>query len=149
MTGLNELYQEVILHHSKAPRNFGKPEEFSRHADGHNPLCGDEISVYLTLEDGIVKSVHFEGQGCAISTASASVMTDVLKGRTVEEAEALFGAFHALVTGRDADSDAPELGKLEVFSGVSEFPARVKCASLAWHTFQAALHDQHKTVSTE
>jgi nitrogen fixation NifU-like protein len=149
MTGINELYQEVILHHSKAPRNFGKPEEFDRHADGQNPLCGDEISVYLTLKDGVVQSVHFEGQGCAISTASASVMTDVLKGRTVDEAEAMFGAFHALVTGREPEGDSPELGKLEVFSGVSEFPARVKCASLAWHTFQAALHNHHQTVSTE
>ena len=147
MTGLNELYQEVILHHSKSPRNFGQPKSFNRRAEGRNPLCGDQISVYLTFEDGVVQSVNFDGQGCAICTASASVMTEELKDKTEAEAEALFKTFHDLVTGhRGGDED---LGKLEVFSGVSEFPVRVKCASLAWHTFQAALKQLTEPISTE
>lgn len=147
MSDLSELYQEVILHHNKSPRNFGKPESYNRSARGNNPLCGDRLAVYLTVEDGRVVNVAFEGEGCAISKASASVMTEVLQGKTVEEARALFERFHGLVTGQEGSG--ADLGKLEVFSGVSEFPVRVKCASLPWHTFQAALRQEEDPVTTE
>jgi nitrogen fixation NifU-like protein len=149
MSDLRELYQEVILGHYKKPRNFRKLEG-ARQVDGYNPLCGDKITVYLQLEGDVVKDVTFQGSGCAISTASASMMTESLKGKTRAEAEALFRSFHDLITGKRADvAEAPELGKLEVFSGVREFPIRVKCATLAWHTFHAALKGDEKTVSTE
>jgi nitrogen fixation NifU-like protein len=141
MADLRELYQEVILDHNKRPRNFKALEGANRTAEGYNPLCGDRLTIYLDVEDGIVRRASFEGAGCAISKASASMMTDSVKGKTVEEAERLFQQFHRMVTS-STDEDAPvgNLGKLSVFAGVREFPARVKCATLAWHTLHAALN---------
>ncbi len=131
MSELRELYQSVILDHNRRPRNFRSPADANRHADGHNPLCGDQLSVHVTLADGVVKDVGFEGRGCAISKASASLMTEAVKGRPVTEAEHLFQAFHDLVTSHPrSEPDASQLGKLAVFSGVREFPMRVKCATL-------------------
>jgi nitrogen fixation NifU-like protein len=147
---LKELYQQVILDHNKSPRNFRKMDNASSTAEGYNPLCGDHIDVYVLVEDDIVKDVSFKGEGCAISKASASVMTSMLKGKTKEEAEKLFNKFHDLVTGKlGNDLDTDELGKLAVFAGVQEFPVRVKCASLAWHTMMNALHDMEEKISTE
>ena len=149
MSDLRELYQEVILDHYKKPRNF-RTLEGARHVEGYNPLCGDKVTVYVKLEGDVVREVSFQGSGCAISTASASMMTESLKGKTRAEAEALFQSFHALLTGKTpTDGGGSNLGKLEVFSGVREFPVRVKCATLAWHTFHAALEGENKTVSTE
>jgi nitrogen fixation protein NifU and related proteins len=146
---LRELYQEVILDHNKRPRNYGPLVDANHHADGHNPLCGDRLSVFLDVEDGIIKGVSFEGAGCAISRASASLMTDAVKGRPVAEAERMFTEFHKMVTaGVDEEMEA-SLGKLAVFCGVREFPSRVKCASLAWHTLHAALDDAAPPASTE
>jgi nitrogen fixation NifU-like protein len=138
---LRELYQEVILDHSKRPRNFRALAGANRHAEGHNPLCGDRAAVYLLVEGDVVRDVSFEGSGCSISTASASMMTDALKGKTLAAAKALFERFHELVTADPSKAAAAsaELGKLAVFAGVHEFPMRVKCASLAWHTMKAAL----------
>ena len=148
MSDLRELYQEVILDHNKRPRNFCKLDCPTRSAEGHNPLCGDNVTIYLKLVDGVIQDISFEGSGCAISKASASMMTGALKGKTEAEAEAIFQDFHRLVTG--GLECAPEaLGKLAVFSGVREFPARVKCASLAWHTLVAALEAQDEPVTTE
>ena len=150
MADLRELYQELIIDHSKRPRNFRVLEGTSHKAEGYNPLCGDMVTVYLELDGDRVKNIGFQGKGCAISTASASVMTESVKGKTLAETEALFGIFHDLVTGKPpASGKAPELGKLAVFSGVSEFPVRVKCATLAWHTLHAALKGTGGTVSTE
>jgi nitrogen fixation NifU-like protein len=150
MPDLRELYQEVILDHHKRPRNFHKPDHANRQADGFNPLCGDKVSVYVQIEDGVVREAGFVGTGCAISTASASMMTDILKGKTEAEVEKLFKRFHDLVTGRlPPDADLAELGKLAVFAGVREYPVRVKCASLAWHTMHAALEGSKETVATE
>ncbi len=151
MNDLRDLYQEVILDHNRHPRNFGALEDANRDADGFNPLCGDKIRVHLIVEDERIVDIRFEGSGCAISTASASVMTEMLKGKTIDEAHALFEAFHDLVTGEDAAGTGHEadLGKLAVFAGVSEFPVRVKCATLCWHTTQAALNEQSSAVSTE
>jgi nitrogen fixation NifU-like protein len=149
---LRELYQEVILDHSKRPRNFGPLPNASAQSSGYNPLCGDEATIYVRVEDGVVKEVRFEGQGCSISTASASMMTDAVKGKTLEQVEQLFESFHSLITAAPdaADDDArPELGKLAVFSGVCEFPVRVKCASLPWHTLRAALEGKDEPVTTE
>jgi len=149
---LRELYQEVILDHSKRPRNQRPMDAATHHADGHNPLCGDEATIYVRVEDGRVADVSFVGKGCSISTASASMMTEAVRGRTLEEVEALFEKFHALVTASRDDAAGlavPELGKLAAFAGVSEFPVRVKCASLAWHTLKAALARQAQAVSTE
>jgi nitrogen fixation protein NifU and related proteins len=148
MPDLRELYQEVILDHHKRPRNFHKLEDANRHAEGFNPLCGDKIQLYLRVEDGIVRDAGFEGSGCAISTASASLMTEMLKGRTEAESEALFQKFHDLVTGKSMP-DSASLGKLAVFSGVREYPVRVKCAVLAWHTLRAALQGSLERVATE
>jgi len=147
---LRELYQEVILDHSKHPRNLRAMPGANRHAVGHNPLCGDRATVHLLVEGDVVKDVSFEGAGCSISTASASMMTDALRGKTVAEAKALFERFHELVTADPSKAQAAsaELGKLAVFAGVHEFPMRVKCASLAWHTMKAALEGGDK-VSTE
>jgi nitrogen fixation protein NifU and related proteins len=146
---LRELYQEVILDHNKRPRNYGPLADANHHADGHNPLCGDRLSVFLDVEDGVIKGVSFEGAGCAISRASASLMTDAIKGRPIAEAERLFEEFHRMVTaGVDEEMEA-SLGKLAVFCGVREFPSRVKCASLAWHTLHAALGDEGHPASTE
>jgi nitrogen fixation NifU-like protein len=147
---LKELYQQVILDHNKSPRNFREIENATQHAEGYNPLCGDHIDIYLIIEDGIIKDVSFKGQGCAISKASASLMTSMLKGKTKAEAEKLFERFHDLVTGKLGDNpDINDLGKLAVFAGVREFPVRVKCASLAWHTMISALKDKEEKVTTE
>jgi len=149
---LRELYQSVILDHHKKPRNFHKLEDANRTAEGYNPLCGDQFTLYLKMENDVVKDVGFVGSGCAISTASASMMTERLKGKTRAEAEALFRQFHDMLTGPGESvetSEAPSLGKLEAFAGVREFPIRVKCATLPWHTFLAALHGADKPVSTE
>ena len=147
---LRELYQQVILDHNKSPRNFRQMENATQYAEGFNPLCGDHIDIYLLIEDGIVKDVSFKGEGCAISKASASLMTQILKGKTKEEAEKLFEKFHDLVTGKLGDNpDIEELGKLAVFAGVQEFPVRVKCASLAWHTMMNALKGKQAKVTTE
>lgn len=147
---LGDLYQEIILEHSKAPRNYRKPATANQEAEGFNPLCGDRCTVYLDLEDGAIKDIGFEGSGCAISRASASMMTQTVKGKSRAEAEKIFNQFHKLVTGEgDAISKAAELGKLAAFAGVSKFPARVKCATLAWHTLQSALLGTHEPVSTE
>lgn len=148
MSDLRELYQEVIFDHNRKPRNFRRMEGATRHADGHNPLCGDRITVYVKVENGVIGDVSFQGQGCAISTASASLMTEALKGKTVEQADALFQNFHHQVTRSD-EPDVSGLGKLQVLAGVREFPARVKCATLAWHTLHAALENSGQPVSTE
>src|ERR1044071_511994 len=149
MSELSELYQQVILDHNKKPRNFHKLESPSHTAEGHNPLCGDQLTVYLHVEDNQVKDVSFEGSGCAISKASASMMTQAVKGKTKAEAETLFNEFHRMARGQlDEENEPHHLGKLTIFAGVREFPARVKCATLSWHTMHAALHDQDK-VSTE
>lgn len=148
-TDLRELYQDVILEHSKRPRNFRALDKGARRAEGFNPLCGDRVTIYVDVENGVLKEVTFQGSGCAISTAAASVMTEVLRGRSCADAEALFDAFHAMVTGDPHAASVEELGKLGVFAGVSEFPTRVKCAILAWHTLRAALKDDRGTVSTE
>lgn len=147
---LRDLYQEVILDHSKHPRNYGRADPHSCSAHGNNPLCGDRITLYVTIEDGIVKDATFEGNGCAISMASASLMTEAIKGRTAEEVRKLFECFRQLVTTEDGDGEATDedLDKLTVFAGVREFPVRVKCATLAWHTLAAAL-DGDNEVSTE
>lgn len=151
---LRELYQEVILDHGRTPRNFGKPEGANHHAHGHNPLCGDKITVHLRLNGDVVEDVGFEGSGCAISMASTSLMTEVLKGRTVAEAHALFHRFHDLITGshdsrEDETVDPDDFERLTVLSGVSEFPMRVKCATLAWHTLEAAIQGEADPVTTE
>ena len=149
MTDLRDLYQELILDHGRRPRNFKPLEGATRSAEGYNPLCGDKVKIYVKMDGDIIKDISFEGAGCAISTASASIMTETLKGKTRAEAEELFQTFHDLVTGQKAQLDAPELGKLAVFSGVSEFPIRVKCATLSWHTLRAALNGEGEVISTE
>jgi len=150
MSELKSLYQDIILDHNKNPRNFKKLDNANRHAEGYNPLCGDHYQIYLRIEDDIIQEVSFEGAGCAISKASASVMSSLLKGKTKEEAEELVNLFHKLVTGEsDPMEELDRIGKLAAFAGVSEFPARVKCASLAWHTLRAALEDKEQPVSTE
>ncbi len=150
MSPIRELYQEVILDHNRNPRNFRKIENPDRRVEGNNPLCGDQYIIYVKLEDDVIQDISFEGKGCAISKASASVMTSVVKGKTVQEAEHLFEKFHKLVTGESGSAnDAESLGKLEAFAGVSEFPARVKCAILAWHTLHAALKAKEEVVTTE
>lgn len=149
MSELNDLYQEVILDHNKNPRNFREIENASQTADGNNPLCGDALRVYVQMEDDKVKDVAFKGSGCAISKASASMMTQVVKGKSKEEAETLFNEFHRMVLGEmDEEAEENHLGKLKIFAGVREFPARVKCASLSWHTLHAALQGE-EMVSTE
>ncbi len=149
MSDLRELYQEVILDHNKRPRNFGPLEDASHTAIGHNPLCGDLLRVFLKMKDGVIEEVRFEGSGCAISKASASMMTDAIKGKTIEEVGTLYEGFHEMVTGEPGAELPAALGKLAVFAGVCEYPARVKCASLAWHTLDAALHGAGEKVSTE
>lgn len=149
MSELSELYQQVILDHNKKPRNFRRLETANRTAEGYNPLCGDQLTVYLELEDEVVKDVSFEGSGCAISKAAASMMTQSVKGKTKQEAETLFNEFHQMVTGElDEEAEPNNLGRLTIFSGVRDFPARVKCASLSWHTMHAALKGEG-IVSTE
>ena len=151
---LRELYQEVILDHAKQPRNFGHPPGCNRQAKGLNPLCGDRLTVYLTIDDGVVTDAAFDGAGCAISMASASLMTEMMKNRTEAEAHSLFKGFHAMVAGDQAENaenagDGVDLGKLAVFSGVREYPVRVKCATLPWHAFAAALKGKQEDVTTE
>jgi nitrogen fixation protein NifU and related proteins len=150
MSDLRDLYQQVILDHQKKPRNFRALPMANRHAEGFNPLCGDKVQLFIKMENGVIKDVGFQGTGCAISTASASMMTESIKGKTPAEAEAIFKKFQDLVTSDPhQEISAPELGKLEVFTGVREFPVRVKCATLAWHTLRAALEGEEKPVSTE
>ncbi len=150
MADLRELYQEVILDHTKNPRNFRALADATTKADGNNPLCGDRVTVYLKLEGGRIVDASFQGQGCAISKSSASIMTEAVKGKTRAQAEELFERFHALITGKPgAAVDDQALGKLAVFQGVSEFPLRVKCASLAWHTLKSALESKKGVVSLE
>ena len=149
MSELNDLYQEVILDHNKNPRNFREITTANYTADGNNPLCGDALRVYVEMENDVVKDVAFKGSGCAISKASASMMTQVIKGKSKQEAEVLFDEFHRMVLGElDEEAEENHLGKLKIFAGVKEFPARVKCASLSWHTLNAALHGEEE-VSTE
>jgi nitrogen fixation NifU-like protein len=150
MADLRELYQQLIVDHSKSPRNCRAIEGADLSAEGYNPLCGDHVTLFVKLEGDKVKDISFQGNGCAISTASASLLTEVLRGKTRQEAEALFSRFHDLVTGHDhPQGAAPELGKLKVFAGVSEFPVRVKCATLVWHTLKAAFEQMKQPVSTE
>ncbi|MEP6946682.1 MAG: Fe-S cluster assembly sulfur transfer protein SufU [Acidobacteriota bacterium] len=149
MSELSDLYQEVILEHNKNPRNFREIEDADQYADGKNPLCGDALRVYVAFDGEKISDVAFKGSGCAISKASASMMTQAVKGKTRHEAEDIFDEFHRMVTGElDIETDQNELGKLKIFSGVLEFPARVKCASLSWHTLNAALNGEN-VVSTE
>jgi nitrogen fixation NifU-like protein len=146
---LDELYRELIKDHSKRPRNFRVMEHADRHNEGYNPLCGDRFTVYLKMNGDVIEDVSFQGSGCAISTSSASLMTQALKGKTRAEAKAIFKSFHELVTKDDADMDLEKLDKLAVFAGVRKFPVRVKCATLAWHTLNAAIHGDNQPVSTE
>jgi nitrogen fixation NifU-like protein len=150
MSELDDLYQEVILDHNKSPRNFRAMVEANRKADGYNPLCGDQVTIFVNVVDGVIKDISFQGSGCAISKASASLMTAELKGKSEAVAEALFENVHKMLTGDDdADDAADKVGKLQILSGVCKFPARVKCASLAWHTLQAALKGEDRPASTE
>ncbi len=147
---LRELYQQVILDHNKSPRNFKKLETANHYAEGYNPLCGDRIDIYVKLDDDKIEDISFVGSGCAISKASASLMSTMVKGKTIGEAEQIFKKFQHLITGKlDEEVNTDEVGKLAVFAGVREFPSRVKCASLAWHTLISALKEKNKTVTTE
>ncbi|HYW70288.1 MAG TPA: SUF system NifU family Fe-S cluster assembly protein [Pyrinomonadaceae bacterium] len=148
MSELSELYQQVILDHNKKPRNFHRLENANRRAEGFNPLCGDQLNVYLHVEGDQVQEVSFEGSGCAISKASASMMTQAVKGKSKQEAETLFNEFHRMAMGElDEESEENHLGKLKIFAGVREFPARVKCATLSWHTMHAALNDEQSATT--
>ncbi len=149
MSDLRELYQQVILDHNRNPRNFKELPGATRKVEGYNPLCGDHYTVFLNLDGDVIKEVTFTGSGCAISKASASVMSSTVKGKSTEEANRLFETFHELVTGDTKGVDAVELGRLAAFSGVSEFPARVKCATLAWHTLRTALEGEQESITTE
>lgn len=153
MFDLKDLYQEIIVDHNRAPRNFREMENADITAEGYNPLCGDKLTVYIKLEKDVISDVSFQGEGCAISVASASLMTDQLMGKTEAEAEKIFETFHELVTDRDSEIDLEKVGKLGALAGVREFPARVKCATLCWHTLNTALDDHgkdsHETISTE
>ena len=149
MADLRDLYQEVILEHSKQPRNYRELADADRKVEGYNPLCGDHFTVYLKMDGEKIQDVSFQGSGCAISKASASMMTQSVKGKTLAEAEKIFEQFHKLVIGAERNGNQEELGKMAVFSGVSEFPVRVKCATLAWHTLHAALEGKQEAISTE
>jgi nitrogen fixation protein NifU and related proteins len=149
MSDLRELYQQVILDHNKSPRNFREMSNPTSRVEGYNPLCGDHYTIFLQVDGDMIKDLSFTGSGCAISKASASVMSSTLKGKSMEDASRLFDTFHKLVTGDTSGLDAADLGRLAAFSGVSEFPARVKCATLAWHTLRTALEGKKDTVSTE
>jgi nitrogen fixation NifU-like protein len=146
---LKDLYRDVIVDHNRNPRNFRPMPDADRHAEGFNPLCGDRLTLYVKLDGDRISDVSFQGSGCAISVASASLLTESVKGRSVADAERLFGSMHELLTRDGADADPATLGKLAALSGVREFPARVKCASLCWHTLEAALHQESNSVSTE
>lgn len=154
MSDLRELYQQTILDHQRKPRNFREMPDATGHLEGHNPLCGDRLTLFLKVEGDVVQDVSFQGDGCAISKASASMMTETIKGKKLDEVRALFGQFHELITGQppkeEASAPHPPLGKLAVFSGVREFPMRVKCATLSWHTLMAIVNgQQNQPVSTE
>ncbi len=150
MSNLNDIYQEMILDHNKSPRNFKQMENPTQHLEGYNPLCGDKLTIYLCIKDDIIEDISFTGSGCAISKASASIMTDKLKGKTKLEAEAVFHAAHDMLTGKIKDKDdILKQGNLAALSGISQFPMRIKCATLAWHTLHAALNGAHQTISTE
>ena len=149
MSDLRELYQQVILDHNKNPRNFHEMADATSHIEGYNPLCGDHYTVFVRVEGDTIREVSFTGNGCAISKASASVMSSTVKGKSKAEAESLFDTFHRLVTGDTSGLSAADLGRLAAFSGVSEFPARVKCATLAWHTLKSALEGKEEKVTTE
>jgi nitrogen fixation NifU-like protein len=149
MSGLSELYQEILLDHNSKPRNFRLVEDPSRTAEGYNPLCGDQVTVYLKLSGGLIEDVGFQGVGCAISRASASMMTQSIKGKSLAEADEIFGAFHRMVTDPASEPDYDILGDLETLSGINEYPTRIKCPVLAWHTMRSALTDDGDTVTTE
>ena len=150
MSDLRDLYQQTILDHTRKPRNKHEMLDATSSADGHNPLCGDKIKLFLKINNGVIEDISFTGSGCAISTASASMMTEALKGKTLTEAQPLFERFHTMLTSpMDHEPDIESLDKLAVFSGVREFPVRVKCATLPWHTLQAAIKNEHRPVSTE
>jgi nitrogen fixation NifU-like protein len=146
---LRDLYQEVIFDHNRNPRNFRVMEDADRQVEGFNPLCGDRLTLYLKMDGDVIKDASFQGSGCAISTASVSLMTEIVKGMTEQQAEDLFQKFHQMTTGKEENLQLEALGKLAVLAGVREYPARVKCATLAWHTLDAALKNQHAPVSTE
>jgi len=146
---LRDLYQEVIFDHNRNPRNFRVMADANRKIEGFNPLCGDRLTLYLKVENGVILDASFQGSGCAISTASVSLMTEIVKGKTEQEAMNLFATFHRMTTGKEEDVQLETVGKLAVFAGVREYPARVKCATLAWHTLDAALKNEQKSVSTE
>ena len=149
MSGLSDLYQEILLEHNSKPRNFRKVEDASATAEGYNPLCGDQITLYLKVVGDKVEDVGFQGVGCAISRASASMMTQSIKGKSLEEANGIFDAFHQMITNPDVEPDFDMLGDLETLAGVNEYPTRIKCAILAWHTMRSALKDNGGTVTTE
>lgn len=149
MSDLTDLYQEILLDHNSKPRNFRKLEDANRSADGYNPLCGDQITLYLKLEDDVITDVGFQGHGCAISKASASMLTQSIKGKSVDDSKAVFNEFHKMLTETGAELDYDLLDDLEMFSGVSEYPVRIKCAVLCWHTLQAALANEDEVISTE
>lgn len=149
MARLNALYQDLILDHNRAPQNYRPMEDANRRVEGNNPLCGDRLTIWLRVEDGIIADATFQGLGCAISMASASLMTSAIKGKNRAQAEALFNRFLGMITGSGEPGEADSLGKLAVFSGVSEFPIKVKCASLSWHAMKAALNQSDAVVSTE
>ncbi|NBV75563.1 MAG: SUF system NifU family Fe-S cluster assembly protein [Methylococcaceae bacterium] len=146
---LRDLYQEVIFDHNRNPRNFRVMDDANRQVEGFNPLCGDRLTLFLKIDDGTITDASFQGSGCAISTASVSLMTEIIKGKSESEADALFTQFHEMATGKDHEVQLEALGKLAVLAGVREYPARVKCATLAWHTLDAALKNQQQSISTE
>lgn len=146
---LRDLYQEVIFDHNRNPRNFRVMEDANRTVEGFNPLCGDRLTLFLNIKDGIIQDASFQGSGCAISTASVSLMTEIVKGKTEQEALDLFETFHKMTTGKGEDISMEAVGKLAVLAGVREYPARVKCATLAWHTLDAAIKNQEESISTE
>ncbi len=146
---LRDLYQEVIFDHNRNPRNFRVMEDATRRVEGHNPLCGDRLTLYVKLDGDTISDASFQGEGCAISTASVSLMTEIIKGKSVAETEELFDLFHQITTGQSVELNLEALGKLAVLAGVRDYPARVKCATLAWHTLDAALHNRQTAVSTE
>lgn len=148
MFDIKDLYQEVIVDHNRNPRNFGKIEDATKTLDGYNPLCGDKLTLYLKTKDNQIEDISFDGSGCAISVASASLMTDIMKGKKLDEAEALFDKFHHLITSDD-DLDISDLGKLAALAGVRDYPARVKCASLCWHTLHSVIQGDDSPVTTE
>ncbi len=149
MSGLSDLYQEILLEHNSRPRNFRRVDDASATAEGYNPLCGDQITLYLKIVDGVVEDVGFQGVGCAISRASASMMTQSIKGRSLDEARGVFDAFHNMITHPNEEPDYDTLGDLETLAGVNEYPARIKCAVLPWHTMRSALSGESEPVTTE